>query len=67
MSRQNPEWLIEKKKASLRRLAERYYGKKDLLETWDEHPGKDHQYRRELARRVHAHKEDIRYRGGDCP
>jgi len=56
--------LQSKKEKSRQRLAERYYGKKDLLATYDEKfPGKNLKYRNDLKRRVHSHKQDLIYRG----
>lgn len=57
--------MEEREAAKMVALAERYYGKKDLLDTWDESPLKDVQYRNDLARRVRGHRHDILYRGGD--
>lgn len=56
--------MVNKKKKSRERLTERYLGKRDLLATWDDcFPGKDLKYRNDLKRRVHAHKQDLIYRG----
>ena len=58
--------MLEKKAEKLRRLTERYYGKKDILDTWDEHNGNiDMPYRNDLKRRVTAHRNDLMYRGED--
>jgi hypothetical protein len=68
MSRKLPKdngCVTEKKERSLARLKERYYGKKDLLDTWDTRSGieKNNDYRNDLKRRVQTHKNDMIYRG----
>lgn len=56
--------ITEKKEKSLARLRERYYGKKDLLDTWDtQNKIESHDYRNDLKRRVQTHKNDMIYRG----
>lgn len=71
MSRRIPDDNISvavKKERSRQRLAERYYGKKDLLETWEEHaPGRAITYKRDLKRRLRGHENDLRYRGVEMP
>lgn len=66
--------MREKKERNLVALTERYYGKKDLLATWEEerrrHGGIDNvdvenKYLIDLARRVRGHKNDLTYRGAD--
>jgi hypothetical protein len=58
--------LIAKKKAEkLARLAERYYGKRDLLAEWDLYPGIDDDYRNDLKRRLIGYHNDLTYRGAD--
>ena len=56
--------MLEKKKQKMEKLIERYYGKRDLLATWEAR-GNDHGYLVDLARRVRGHHMDILYRGGD--
>lgn len=56
--------IDEHKEESLKRLVERYYGKKDLLDTYDElFPGFELMYRNDLKRRVQRHENDLKYRG----
>jgi hypothetical protein len=52
-----------KKKRALEKLVERYYGKKDLLAAWDDHPNPDPGYIRDLKARLRTHKNDLTYRG----
>lgn len=56
--------LIEQRKIrNLKRLTERYYGKKDLLDEWELFPGVDPTYRNDLKRRVNICHNDLLYRG----
>lgn len=57
--------MEQREKANMAALTERYYGKKDLLDTWDESSLRDVRYRNDLARRVRGHRHDILYRGGE--
>jgi hypothetical protein len=58
--------MAQKKEKSRIRLAERYYGKRDLLAAWEERPRKaDPGYLRDLRRRVRGHQMDLAYRGAD--
>lgn len=69
--------IIAKKAESRLRLIERYYGKKDILASWEQcpiyscarmlrlAPQPDLNYVRDLARRVHGHQNDLAYRGVD--
>jgi hypothetical protein len=61
----NTALMAEKKKVSRIRLSEKYYGKKALLEEWEEFPGLDPDYLRDLRRRVRGHHNDLTYRGAD--
>jgi len=57
--------LQTKKEKTKQKLSERYYGKQDLLKTYDEKfPGFNLKYRNDLSRRVNGHKQDLSYRGG---
>lgn len=56
--------VCENKARSLEKLVERYYGKRDLLATWDMLiECVDREYRMDLKRRVQSHKNDLMYRG----
>lgn len=63
--------MREKKERNLVALTERYYGKKDLLATWEEERLRrkgienENSYLIDLARRVRGHKNDLAYRGAD--
>lgn len=64
MSRRKPDsFHAAKRKASLERLMERYYGKKDLLAAWLEHHSPDTEYIKDLKKRLNTHKNDLTYRG----
>ena len=66
MAKRKPDsYHAAKKKMKLERLVERYYGKKDLLAAWSEHPKPDPEYIRDLKARVRTHKNDLIYRGRD--
>jgi hypothetical protein len=56
---------MERKKRSVERLSERYYGKLDLLAAWEDHPQPDLDYIRDLKARLRTHKNDLTYRGVD--
>jgi hypothetical protein len=58
--------MAKKKEKSRVRLAEKYYGKKDILATWEAcskkaSPG----YLRDLRKRIRTHQNDLAYRGMD--
>jgi hypothetical protein len=68
--------VAEKKEKSRMRLAERYYGKKDILASWEQRSlmstpknGRvehmDLVYLRDLSRRIRGHYLDLTYRGMD--
>jgi hypothetical protein len=57
--------MIERKAQKMKLLAERYYGKQALLQTWEQYPGVDTEYRNDLKRRIHKHRLDLTYRGAD--
>ena len=57
-------FLSAKKKRNRERLTERYYGKKALLEEWEE-AGIENDYTADLRRRVRGHQNDLCYRGVD--
>ena len=55
---------MEKKKARSRQLlAERYYGKRDILATYEEMNIPKTSYLKDLKRRVRSHHNDLAYRG----
>lgn len=54
-----------KKQRNRQRLAERYYGKKDLLTEWEGFESLDPEYVMDLTRRVRAYSLDLAYRGDD--
>lgn len=56
--------MSEKKAKTLQALSERYYGKKDLLQEWEE-AGIENDYTADLRRRVRGHQNDLAYRGVD--
>lgn len=69
--------MSERKARSRLRLIDRYYGKKDILASWEhcppfscmkqlrEAPEADPVYLRELSRRIHCCHVDLAYRGVD--
>ena len=57
--------ISEKKAISRQKLAERYYGKRDILASWENRSDADLEYIRDLARRVRGHQNDLAYRGMD--
>lgn len=58
--------MAKKKEKNRIRLAEKYYGKKDLLAAWEECPDKaDPGYLRDLRKRLRTHQNDLAYRGMD--
>jgi hypothetical protein len=62
MNRKIPD--IWKNEQAFQRLSERYYGKKDLLTTWEQFGNRnDMKYRNDLKQRVDRHKKDLIYRG----
>jgi hypothetical protein len=73
--RETPK-MSEKKERNRQKLADRYYGKKDILASWEQHGlmsapknGRvehlDQVYLRDLCRRIRAHSLDLCYRGVD--
>ena len=60
-------FVAAKKKRNFERLAERYYGKLDVLAAWEDHSTPDMDYIRDLKRRVRGHKNDLTYRAGEPP
>ncbi len=77
MARKLPDsYHADKKKKSFERLTERYYGKKDILASWEERnlmsnpkngriEHMDRDYLRDLCRRIRGHQNDLAYRGAD--
>lgn len=69
--------MSEKKAKTRAALIERYYGKKDILASWEkrppfssmrllrEAPVSDIRYIRDLTRRVRSYQNDLAYRGVD--
>jgi hypothetical protein len=57
--------MAGKKEKNREKLADRYVGKKALLEEWEEFPELDPDYLRDLRRRVRGHHMDLAYRGMD--
>lgn len=55
--------MVRKKEKNRMKLAERYSGKKSLLEEWERFPHLDPDYLRDLRRRVRGHHNDLTYRG----
>lgn len=66
----------EKKERLLFKLVERYYGKKAILNSWEQlglmsspRSGRreimDRDYLRDLSHRVRSHQNDLAYRGAD--
>ena len=73
--RESPK-MSEKKAANRQRLAARYYGKKDILDSWEAlglksapkigHPEEvEREYLYNLRRRVRGYSLDLCYRGDD--
>ena len=56
---------VERKKRTLEKLVERYYGKLALLQAWEGNPDADLDYIRDLKKRLRTHKNDLIYRGQD--
>lgn len=66
MSRNKPDsFHSAKKKKSLEKLVEKYYGKVDLLAAWEAREDFDADYIRDLKARLRTHKNDLIYRGHD--
>jgi CTP:phosphocholine cytidylyltransferase-like protein len=66
MAKRKPDsYHAAKKKVKMEKLVEKYYGKKDLLAAWDDHPNPDLDYIRDLKARLRTHKNDLIYRGRD--
>lgn len=57
--------MAQKKARNIKKLSERYYGKRALLEEWEAFPHLDPDYLRDLRRRVRGHHMDLAYRGMD--
>jgi hypothetical protein len=58
--------MARKKEKNRIRLAEKYYGKKDILATWVECQKKaDPGYLKDLRKRIRTHQNDLAYRGMD--
>lgn len=57
--------MAEKKERSRQLLAERYYGKKDLLKEWSGYEHLDRGYVFDLNRRIRGYALDLAYRGHD--
>lgn len=62
--------IAKKKEQTLIALTERYYGKKDILDAWEEVPlppkaKPDHRYIDHLRTRVRRHSLELTYRGVD--
>jgi len=57
--------MSERKERSRQMLADRYYGKKALLEEWEPYEQLDPDYVSNLRRRVRAYSLDLAYRGDD--
>jgi hypothetical protein len=57
--------MAQKKEKTLEKLAEKYVGKKALLDEWERFPVLDPDYVRDLRRRVRGHHNDLAYRGMD--
>jgi hypothetical protein len=54
-----------KKKKSMERLVEKYYGKLALLQAWEERDDADPAYIRDLKAKIRMYKNDLIYRGHD--
>ena len=69
MSRQTPILLDsinnKRKKASLEKLVEKYYGKVALLQAWEGRDDADPIYIRDLKAKIRTYKNDLTYRGHD--
>ena len=69
MSRQTPILLDtlnnKRKKASLEKMTEKYYGKLALLQAWEGREDADPDYIRELKAKLRTYKNNLIYKGHD--
>lgn len=63
--RKSASYHAAKKKRKREILAEKYYGKLDLLATLERDPNVDIDYINDLKARLRTHKNDLIYRGVD--